>query len=421
MLSKLTLFKARVITDDVARDSTIMAVFTLLAGLFNFLYQLSMGMMLTPVQYGTLVSFLSIFAMISLFSQAIQISVTKFTSKFKTQHKLGGINYLRKFSLQRMLLLGAVLFILVALFTPIISRFLKVDNYWYCLLFSTSLILVFAIPVNCGILQGLQKFVPLGISTALIGFLKLSIGALLVYVGWGVYGGLVCLILAVVVVLGLTRYFLRDVASAGNESVALSGLFSYTGLVIVAVVSFGVLTNIDVILVKHYLSPESAGNYAVISVLGRIALFAPLGVALAIFPKTSDLFETSGGNRAVLQKAIFLTVLLVGGVVVIFWLASNFIINLLFSDKYPLVAPYLFRYTLAMALFAFSFLMMNYFLSLNQTKVAYSFLGVVVAQVILLAFFHNNINEVVNVMLGCGALSLLAMFPFYIQLRRSSQ
>ena len=105
---------------------------------------------------------------------------------------------------------------------------------------------------------------------------------------------------------------------------------------------------------------------------------------------------------------------------VIFWLAPNPIINLMFSDKYPLVAPYLFRYASAMALFALSFLLMNYLLSLNQTKVAYPFLGAVVVQLVFIAFFHNNINEVVNVMLGCSVLSLILMLPFFVRLRRAS-
>ena len=415
LLNKLTSLKDRVIADDVARDSAVMTAFTLLAGVFNYLYQLSMGIMLTPVEYGALLSFFSLFTIISLFSQAIQTATTKFTSKLKAQHQIGGIRYLWGFSLKRMLLASVGLFIVVALLTPLISSFLKIDNYWYSLLFSTSLILVFAIPVNYGLLQGLQRFLPLGISTTLAGLLKLAVGALLVYLGLGVYGGLLCLPIALVATLGITCYYLKDVAATKTEKVPLSGLFSYTGLALVAIASFGVFTNVDVILAKHYLGPESAGNYAVISVLGRVALFAPLGVAVAMFPKTSDLYETLSNYRPVLRKAILFTVLLAGGVVVIFWLFPDFIINLLFADKYPLVVPYLFRYTLAMALFALSFLFVNYFLSINRTRVAYPLLGTALVQVVLIVLFHSNIGQIVITILLSSIICLALMLLYYLK------
>lgn len=397
----------------------MMVAFVLLAGLFNYLYQISMGRMLTPVEYGTLLSFLSIFAIISLFSQAIQTSIAKFTSKFRVQEKLGGVNYLWRFSLKRLFLLGLALFLAFTLFTPLISSFLNIDNKWYCFLFATSLVLVFTVPVNCGVLQGLQRFLPLGFSTALLGFLKLSFGLLLVYIGFGVYGGLASLPLAILILFVVTLLFLRDLAREDNKKVEVTGLFSYTGLALLAIVSFGMLTNIDVVLAKHYLSPESAGNYSAISVLGRIALFAPMGVALAMFPKTSELFETGRGHRSVLLKAMILTVLLAGAVVIVYGLFPEFIVSFVFGGKYPLAIPYLFKYGLAMALFALSFLLMNYFLSLNQTKVCYSFLGAVLLQLGLIIFFHSNIAQIVNIMLICSALCLIFMLPLYLKLRKA--
>jgi len=410
--------KQRMKTDDMTRHGTIMVVFTLLASFFVYIYQLAMGALLTPVEYGTLLSLLSLFTIVSIFSQTIQTSVAKFTSRFKVQNRLGGIKYLWKFSLKRTLLLGSVLFLILALLSPLISRFLNIDNNWYFILLFSALILYFTFPANLGVLQGLQRFLPLGLSHAIANFLRLAIGVLLVYFGFGLYGALLCIPLAVSIGFIVSLSFIRDVARVKNERVEVRGLFAYTGLALLAIFAFGMLTNIDVVLAKHYLGPENAGNYAAISILGRIVLLAPMGVAVAMFPKTSDLFEAGGAHRPLLLKAMSPTVLLAGAVVLVFWLFPDFVIDLLFGGKYPSATPYLFEYGLAMALFAIAFLLLSYFLSLNQTKVAFPFLGAMVLQLVLIAFFHSSIAQLVDIMFISGVACLASMLPFYLKLRR---
>jgi len=56
MSSRLIAIKARIMTDDMTRHGTIMVAFGLMAGLINYGFQLTMAIMLTPAQYGTLYS-----------------------------------------------------------------------------------------------------------------------------------------------------------------------------------------------------------------------------------------------------------------------------------------------------------------------------------------------------------------------------
>jgi len=418
MLGKLTLIREGLKADGMARHGSMMAFFGLAGGFFSYLYQLTMGMLLTPVQYGILFSLTSLFAIIMIASQAIQTSLAKFTSKFRAENSLGKINYLWRFSLKRSLLFGAALFLVLALLTPLFSRFLNIDNQLYPFILFSSLILAFAIPVNYGALQGLQRFFPLGFSTSLWAFLRFAIAVSLVYLGFKLYGGLLPFLLANIIVFLITLSFLRDLGRVGNEKCEVSGLFSYAGLAFLAIFAFAVLTNIDVVLAKHYLSPENAGNYSAISVLGRIALYAPMGVAVAMFPKTSELFEMGRGQRSVLRRAMLLTLLLAGGVVIIYWLFPDFIVNLLFGSKYLFATPYLFKYGLAMFFFALSFLFMSFFLSRNQTKVAYALLSAMLIELVLIIFFHASIAQIVDIMLISGALCLAFMLPFYLRVRR---
>lgn len=417
MLSKLTLLKDRVIADDVTRDSAIMTAFTLLAGLFNYLYQLSMGILLPAEQYGILFSLTSLLLIIMVFSQTITIALAKFSSTFKAEGRLGGVNYLWRFSLKRTFLIGIVTFALLAGLSPLISRFLNIDNLFYPVILFSAMLGVLPLSVNSGVLQGLQRFLPLGSSQVLLGFLKVALGALLVYLGLGIYGGLSAIPLSYVMVLLFTLFFLRDLPRVGNERVEVAGFRSYTGLVMLAIFSLTMLTNVDVVLAKHYLSATDAANYSTISVLGRIAFYAPAGIAVAMFPKTSELFD-SEGNRRIFLRALLLTLLITSGVLLVYALFSQFIVQFLFGSKYPLVAPYVFTYGVAMALFAFALLMMRYLLSINRTKVAYSLLGVVLAQLVLIGFFHSGITQLVNIMFISSILCIISMLPLYFSRRR---
>jgi hypothetical protein len=83
-----------------------------------------------------------------------------------------------------------------------------------------------------------------------------------------------------------------------------------------------------------------------------------------------------------------------------------------------MVAPLLLRYCVAMALFAMSYLLMNYFLSVNKTKIAYALLITMIVQVSSIILFHDNITTVVNVILGSSILGLLLILPFFLGMRR---
>jgi O-antigen/teichoic acid export membrane protein len=205
---------------------------------------------------------------------------------------------------------------------------------------------------------------------------------------------------------------MRDLSRNRSEPFAMSGASSYAGLTMMAVLSFTMLTNVDAFLARHYLNASDAGNYSALSVLGRVAFYAPSGVAAALFPKASEMFVNGGNHRRILVKALVLTLVIAAGVVLVYGAAPQRISQFLFDERYILIAPYLVKYAASMALSAVSFLLMNYFLSVNKEKIAYALLGIAVFQITLLVLFHASIAQLVDIMLVSGALSIIALVPF---------
>ena len=419
MLRRARLVIERIKSGDMARHGILMAAFGFALGLFNYLYQLAMGRMLQPDDYGILVSLTSLFLIVSIFALAIRTAMAKFISKYHAENNMKAAGNLWRLYLKRTLVLGVVVFIITALLSPAISGFLRIGNFWYPLTLFSALILAFALPVNYGTLNGLHRFLPLGWTTTLWALLKLVLAIVFIKLGFGLYGGLIPFLLAFIIVFAITLSLLKDLRDGNAGKVEIVGFRSYLGLSFIAVLAYTVLTNVDVVLVKHFLSSEQAGNYAAIAALGRAALFAPMGIALAMFPKVSGLHEMGKSHRPVLLMAVLLTLLISGTIVVIYWIAPQFVIGFLGRDefgvlKYALAVPHLSKYALAMILFAVSYIMMNYSLSINRIKIAYPFIATAFLQVVLILYFHADIAQVVNVMLVSAGVCLIAVLAFYM-------
>ncbi len=415
MANRLVLAKKQLVNDSLVRQSTLLVGFSAISMLFNFVYQLSMGQMLSARDYGVLVSLLSIFVIAQALSDTIQISMTKFTSRFQALGKPGAVHHIWRFSLKRTLFMGVALALVLGLFSPLLYRFLHINNPWIVVATLASLILVFALPVNYGVLRGLARFLPLGFSSAMWALTKLLVGFILVFVGLGVSGALLALVAANVIIFFITSTFLKDVSWATEETGDIGGLLSYAGLTLLAVTCFTILVNSDVLLSTHYLGLVEGGNYAALSVIGKVAFYAPSGIFIVLFPKTSELFELKREHRPLFIKAMFMTSFIGIVLLAIFGIFPTFVVEILFRGKYLPVAPNLFAYGLAMLLFSFSFLMLNYLLSINRTRVAYPLIGVVLMMFILIYLFHSSIAQIVNVLIATSAASLILMFSFYLR------
>ena len=411
--SRFAVLTENIGTDEMTRHSLVMVSFVFMANLFNYLYQLSMGILLTPERYGIVFSLNSLILIIMVFSQSATVITAKSTSKLKAEGRFTGVNYLWRSSLRSGLFIGLSLFVVLGAMSPLISSFLNLGNASYPLIIFAAIPLILPVSVNWCTLQGLQRFLHFVSSQALAGFLRLASGIILVYLGLGVYGSLAALPISFAVVLFVTLYNLRDLPRFGNDRVAVAGLRSFAGPSVLAIFSIWTLVNIDAVLARHYLNATDAGNYSVISVLGRVAFYAPIGVAAAMFPKTSELFESGGNHGRLFAEGILLTVLITGGIVLIFGAFSHQIIQFLFgSGKYPMAAPWVLEYAIAMALFATSYLLVNYFLSINQTKVAYPLLVTMVAQIALIGCFHSGVEQIVHDVLIGGVVCIVSLIGF---------
>ncbi len=398
------------LNDKLTRHSLIMLVCGLGAGFFSYVFQFSMGILLNTEQYGVLFSLTSLITIIIVFSESVTLAVAKFTAAFEGEDRIGAIYYFWRRALTRATLSGLMIFAVAALASPVIIRFLNIDRILFLILPFGTILFVFALSVNWGIMQGVQNFVSLGLTQLFLSMLRAGLGIVLVLAGWGIYGGLAAFPIAFLVTLAISFIPLRGLSHANGESSLVSRVPTNILIFATAVIfSTTVLTNVDVIMAKHYLNATEAGNYSLIAILGRIAYYAPVSIAGAMFPKTAALFQGRRRYWPVLFKSLALLVLVAGVILLLYALVPELITGILIAHRQANVAPFIFEYGLAMALFAVAFLLATFMLSINQVKVAYPLLGTVAIQIVLLNLFHNSLGQLVNMLLVSSIVCVVVM------------
>jgi O-antigen/teichoic acid export membrane protein len=161
-----------------------------LANAMNYLYQLFMGRMLGPEQYGVLGALFSLLYIVMVAANSITSTVSRFVTEFKTNKEYGKIKSLLVGILKRTTFLGVLLFLLMFLFRRQIGGFLKIDSTLLILLVMVEGVLSLVSPAFSGALNGLQRFFTTSAIGVVSAFVKLSFGVGLVLLGFGVAGAL---------------------------------------------------------------------------------------------------------------------------------------------------------------------------------------------------------------------------------------
>ncbi|MGY1721023.1 hypothetical protein ACI8AG_18455 [Blastococcus sp. SYSU DS0552] len=147
-----------------------------------------------------------------------------------------------------------------------------------------------------GLLQGAGRFRRLAVLTVAFGAGKLSGGLAGLLIGGSSSGALAGMTAGAALAAlggwvaagrpGLVRGLGRPLAASLRAAGALLGLV--------------VLLNLDVLLARHHLPGATTGEYAVASIIAKVAFWLPQGVGVVLLPRLGD----AAGRHAVLPSAL---------------------------------------------------------------------------------------------------------------------
>lgn len=403
------------------------AIFNIL----NLLYQLYMIRNLSTINYGILNSLLSILIIVSLPSGTLQTVVTKYISIFHTINHHEKINILIRSFIKKTLVFGTVIFLILIIGSGRISSFIQIKSPSLIVILGLTTFLSIILPIAQGGLQGLQKFGYLGLVMITNGGLKLALGILFVYIGYGVVGAMSALVLSIFITLLLGFTMLASVLprplifipspsnlknNLNTSDINFSEIHRYFYLVALVYLCFMILTNVDVVLVKHFFEPLDAGYYSISQMVGKIILFLPVAITLVMFPETSKLHAQTKDTSNVLKKSIIYVGVLSGTAALICLLCPGLIIRLLSGQYHSECVPLARIFSVTMFFFALIYVLLFYHLSIHRQDFIYSLILLTGFQVIAIALFHETLSQVIYIM--CGNAILLFLINLYLAFRR---
>lgn len=387
------------------------------AGVGGYVYNMLMGRMLGPADYGELSSLVSLFYIISVISSTLSIAVSRNISELKAQNRMEeGSRFISKIN-GLLIKMGILVFVLFVFFSSIIADFLRISSISPVIILGTVLGISLIGTANAAGLQGLQKFFRMSLNSILHSVLKVALAVFFVWMGFGVAGALGAMAFAAAAAALLAYYWLdvpKKFKSAEdtnkiNITSAILGLWP----VFLTALSLTALYNIDVILAKHFFAPEEAGYYSVLSLLGRIIFFITGSVAIVLFPTVVERHNKNEKYSHVVKYSLLLVSAFSLIIVFLYFIAPNLIIKILFGGLYLPAAPYLGYFGLAMMFFSLINLLAVYNLSLKRTSfVPFLIFGLII-EIGLIYLFHQTIWQIIEVMITAMAVTLFLMLIFY--------
>ncbi len=396
----------------LAQNSFIVFVGSILGGLGGYLYNVLMSRLLGPADFGVLSSLISLFYIISVLSETLIIVICRYLAEFRAHGKLREARYFVNKINKWFLAAGAAVFILFILAGRMIASFLNIPSILPVAVLGSVFGVSLTRSVNVAGLRGLQRFSQFSIISILSSALKVVLGILFVWLGFGVNGALGALTVEAALVALCAYFSLGLPAESSMTKINISSLTSYAKPVFWTTFCIAAFYNIDVILAKHFFDSATAGYYSVLSLLGKIIFFGTGSVAIVLFPTVVDKHSRREKHSHILKYSFFLVLAGSLTITAFYFLVPGFIVNLLFGSSYVSIIPYVGYFGLVMTLFSLINLLAIYNLSIRRTKFVPILLLGLALEVSLIYFFHENISQIINGMLVAMSATFLALSAF---------
>jgi O-antigen/teichoic acid export membrane protein len=402
--------------DRFLTNSLILFCGSLLVGFGNYLYQFLMARMLMVEVYGELQSLLAILTITGVLTGAISTVLVKYTADFKAKDQLNKIHSLFLLFTKKTSTVAIIFFVFFVILSGYIAKFLNLTSVFPLIILGAGFLFSFSNSINLGIVRGLQKFKELSIISIISAFLKILFAVLLVKLGFAVNGAIGAVTLAALIGYSISFYPIKFLFRRQKEQVQVKEILQYSFPVFFTLLFITLLYNIDIILVKHFFSAQTAGEYGALTMLGHMIFFMTGPVAGVMFPMAADAHSSLNHPAKILKKAIYLTVLIGLAIVFFYFFIPDFIIKILIGSKFLLIGKYLGWFGLSMFLYSLVTLFSTYFLSVGKIKGAY-LVGVgALLQIIFISVFHSNLWQIICIMNGVMLLILLLLISYFIRI-----
>lgn len=383
----------------------------------NYLYHFLMGRMLGISLYGALESIISALYILSVPTLTMTLVIVKFVSRHKGRGEHALVQGLYSFILNKLLIYGSIFLAILIVASPFVKSFLHLPSIWLALLLPLSIFVNLFYFLNKSILQGLSSFFKFSVLNLIEAIVKVFFAVILVYLGFRVEGAYGAVVMSILIVLIVSFIYIKGVVKVGISAktnyVHAGDLLKFALPTFITSLALISLFTTDVILARHFFPGIESGYYSALSVLGKIVYFAVSPVVLVLFPMISEYHARGESYKRALFLGVLFTLLLSGFITLIYFFVPEFMILMLFGERYLAIANMLGIFAVFVALLSLVGLFANFYLSIYETSPSYIVAVGAILQIILIFLYHNNLSEIIWVSIIITFLLLIFLLLYY--------
>lgn len=414
------------------RHGSLLMVGTLAGALCNAAFHMVTGRALPAREYGALAAMLSLILAFSQPLLALQNTLAHDISRLCDEARATAVPaYFRRWLHPLLLLLIPLCPLLTALARHPLADFFGIPP---ALLVLTALVLPLALLMSLfnGLWQGMQSFVWFAFAPQVWGILRLLLSALFILMGFGTaFSALSAQAIGIAVVITLGLLYLANLRKklrlAAPQSTPASPLpamgtsLRYLLSACICLIGYGMLMNLDNTLAHIRFTGDTVDLFARAATIARTAIFLPVPIAAALFPKVTSDGSLRDGTSRLLLRALAYTGLLIAAVVAVCLLFPALPWTILYGPwavAEASQAAHLTRaMTLAMSPLSMAYLLLNFEMAQNRFRWALWLLPCACAYILGVALGAPRLG-IMAIPVSLAVASLLALLVLLISLLR---
>lgn len=394
----------------LASASALLMVSMTVVNAGNYIYNLIMGRWLGPSLFADLSLIVTLLLVVTFLTAPIQMTAARYAAIHTADGDEKTLASLRRFIWFAALGIGLTLTVFFVLFAPALKNFFHTQSSLSFVIFGAALPFAMLQSVERGMLQGRTSFKILAISYQVEMWSRLLVSILLVALGLSVNGAVIGISLSFVFTWWVARSAVTVVDTEENISKEVRlELLAFAAPVLVSQLGQILINNSDVILVKRFFEASEAGRYAALALIGRIVFFATWSVVTTMFPIVAQKQKMGEPHAHLLWVSLGIVAGVSLPIVLLTLVAPQWLVTILFGEKYLEIAELLWLYALATSLYAMANVVINYRLSLGMGRETGFAIAAGIAQVLGIIFFHASLAQVVYVQVAVMAALFLAL------------
>lgn len=298
----------------------------ILGGVFNYLYHPVMLQFMTLEEFWIFGSLIGVLNLMGVIASGIILFLNKEFSE--NIHNKAKVKFIFLTMMKYFLIIWLTGSIVFSLMSPMIARYLQIENILYVILVGFTITLSLLAALIMAYIRWEKRFEYIGLYSMLLPFLKLIIWVILVFLGFEIYGALWGVVLSGVLGIIISLFYIqksfKGIIPEWNTKELLGDFKKHKQNIIhffLVSFFFALFMNIDVILAKSIFDETLAWAYAGISVLWKFLIFLMLSTETVYYGQIME------HKRETLPKHLIINPIVILSLISIWAISINIFIG----------------------------------------------------------------------------------------------